>query len=455
MKNTLVLLIVSVLFTLQAFSQEVTAPTNDSTVATIVSTLEAAESPLDTLTRAVSALMDDNMKAKRLKITGYVQPQYQYIDSAGAQSFAGGDFKNGTGASASNYFSRFTMRRGRFKFTYTYNNIILMVNIDATEKTLAMRETYAKIIDPKWNIFSLTAGLLQAQFGYELNQSSSERETPERARFNQILFPTERDLGAFGSIVIPKSSKLYGLKLDVGMMNGVAGVAPEFDNNKDFTGRLQYSKATRSERVKFDFGASGYYGGYKIGNQKDYNVNTLVSGDKGFQQNTNDTANYNRIAKRVYIGADLQCSIDWKIGITTLRAEYIQGDQPGTNASNQRANNSPGALPTTAIYHRQFNGAYFYWVQDILTSKFQVVLKYDWYDPNVKIAGKQIGVAGTGTNAGDIRFDTYGFGLNYHVNQYAKIMAYYDLVVNENTELTGYKKDLKDNVFTLRFQIKF
>ena len=451
MKKTIILLSAVVLFTNKTFSQEVTETSKDSTSASIVVPLEAAESPLDTLTRAVSALIDDNLKAKRLKITGYVQPQYQYIDSAGAQSFAGGDFKNGT----SNYFSRFTMRRGRFKFTYTYNNIILMVNIDATEKGLAMRETYAKIFDPKWNMFSLTAGLLQAQFGFELNQSSSERETPERARFNQILFPTERDLGAFGSIIIPKSSKLYGLKLDVGMMNGVAGVAPEFDNNKDFTGRLQYSKATRSERVKFDFGASGYYGGYKIGNQKDYNINTLANGDKGFEINTNDTANYNRIAKRIYIGADLQCSIDWKIGITTLRAEYIQGEQPGTNASNQRANNSPGALPTSSIYHRQFNGAYFYWVQDILTSKFQVVLKYDWFDPNVKIAGKQIGVTGSGTNAGDIRFDTYGFGLNYHINQYAKVMAYYDLVKNENTELTGYKRDLKDNVFTLRFQIKF
>jgi len=448
MKNKINLLAGIFLFTGVVTAQELT---DSSKISAPVVNSEQEESPIDTLTRAVASLLDDNMKAKRLKITGYVQPQYQYIDSAGAQSFAGGDFKNGT----SNYFSRFTMRRGRFKFTYNYNNVMLMVNIDATEKTLAMRETYAKITDSRWNMFSLTAGLLQAQFGYELNQSSSERETPERARFNQILFPTERDLGAFGSMVVPKSSKLYGLKLDVGMMNGVAGVAPEFDNKKDFTGRLQYSKATRSERVKFDFGTSGYYGGYKIGNQKDYNVNTLKNGNTGFELNTKDTANYNRIAKRAYVGADMQCSIDWRIGITTLRAEYIQGEQPGTNASNQRANNSPGALPTTAIYHRQFNGAYFYWVQDILTSKFQVVLKYDWFDPNVKITGKQIGLTGTGTNAGDIRFDTYGFGLNYHINQYAKIMVYYDLVKNEDTQLTGYKKDLKDNVFTLRFQIKY
>lgn len=412
---------------------------------------EQQENPIDTLTRFVSSISDDITKMKRLKITGYVQPQFQYIDSAGAQSVAGGDFGNG---GTTKYYDRFTMRRGRFKFTYTYNNVLLMVNIDARETGLNMRETYAKISDPWLNMFSLTAGLLQTQFGFELTQSSSERETPERARYNQLLFPVERDMGVFGSMVVPKSSKLYGLKLDVGCMNGAAGVASEFDSFKDFTGRLQYTKATKSEKLVFSIGASYYTGGYRIGTQKDYNFKTLANGDKGFDFAT-DTANYNRKAKKEYMGVDAQLSFDWPIGITTIRGEYIQGEQPGTNASTQRATTSLGALPTTPIYHRTFNGAYFYLIQDIGQSKFQVVLKYDWYDPNVKISGKDIGKAGTGTNAGDIRFDTYGFGVNYRINSYAKIMAYYDMVQNEITSVAAYKKDVPDNVFTLRFQIKF
>ncbi len=412
---------------------------------------EVAENPLDTLTRSVASLLDEVGKMKRLKITGYVQPQFQYIDSAGAQSFAGGDFGNG---GTTKYYDRFTMRRGRFKFTYTYSNIMLMVNIDARETGLNMRETYAKITDPWLNMFSLTGGLLQDQFGFELTQSSGDRETPERARYNQVLFPVERDMGVFGSMVVPKSSKLNGLKLDVGCMNGSAGVAAEFDSFKDYTGRLQYTKASKSERFIFSLGASYYTGGYRIGTQKDYNFTTLANGDKGFGFAA-DTANYNRKAKREYMGADIQASIDWPIGITTLRAEYIQGEQPGTNASSQRANVSLSALPSTAIYHRKFNGAYFYFIQDIGHSKFQVVVKYDWYDPNVNISGADIGKTGTGTNAGDIRFDTYGFGLNYHINAYAKIMAYYDIVKNEATSVTAYKKDVSDNVFTLRFQVKF
>lgn len=406
---------------------------------------ESIEAPLDTLTRYVQNMSDDISKMKRLKITGYVQPQYQYIDSAGAPSFAGGDFTNGT----NKYYSRFTMRRGRFKFTYKFENVEMMINTDATEKGLNMRETFIRITDPWSHMFSLTAGLLQDQFGFELTQSSSERETPERARYNQTLFPTERDLGVFGSMQMPKSSPLYGLKVDVAVMNGSAGVSPEFDSHKDFTGRVQYGKTAKSEQVSFAVGGSYYYGGYRIGSNKDYNFQS-VNGDNGFVF-ASDTGNFNRVAKRIYMGADAQVSIDSKIGITTIRAEYIQGEQPGTDKTSR----SPTGVPTAALYHRDFNGAYFYFIQNIGQSKFQVVAKYDWYDPNVNIAGKEIGKTGTNTKLADIRFDTYGFGITYRMNTNLKFVMYYDLVKNEETLISGYGQDIKDNVMTARMQFKF
>lgn len=407
---------------------------------------ENNETPLDTLTRSVSSILDDLNKSKRLKITGYLQPQYQYIDSAGAPSYAGGDFVNGTNA----YYSRFTMRRARFKFTYDYQNVRYLCNIDATEKGLNMRETYVRVSDPWLNVFSLTAGLLQDQFGFELTQSSGERETPERARYNQILFPTERDLGIFGSIVLPKSSRFYGLKIDVACMNGAAGVAPEFDSNKDFTGRIQYTKTTKNEKIQYGVGVSAYHGGYRVGTVKDYNLTTSPAGDKYFVT-AQDSAFSNRIAKRSYFGADAQISMDLPIGITTLRAEYIQGEQPGTATSNR----SPATLQTSPLYHRQFTAGYFYFIQDIGQSKFQVVFKYDWYDPNVKLAGDEIGKKNTNTKLADIRFETYGFGMTYHMNSFVKLMLYYDMVKNEKTQVVGYTGDIKDNVFTCRLQFKF
>src|ERR1041384_7008238 len=129
-----------------------------------LSAQENTEVPHDTLARTVQNIQDELSKMKRLKITGYVQPQWQYIDSAGAPSFAGGDFTNGTGK----YYSRFTIRRGRFKFTCAFDYIQFMLNTDATEKRLAMRESYVKITDPWTRMFSLTAGLLQVQFGFEV-----------------------------------------------------------------------------------------------------------------------------------------------------------------------------------------------------------------------------------------------------------------------------------------------
>lgn len=416
-------------------------------LSTAMDAQEETANPLDTLARTVQGIQDELKVAKRLKITGYVQPQWQYIDSAGAPSFAGGDFTNGS----AKYYSRFTMRRGRFKFTYDFENVQLMVNTDATEKGLAMRETFAKVTDPWTHMFSLTAGLLQVQFGFEVTQSSSARETPERARYNQVLFSTERDLGAFGSVVFPKTSPLYGLKVDVAVMNGVAGVNPEFDSHKDFTERIQYTKTTKNEKINWAIGASAYQGGYRIGSVKDYNFKTLANGEKGYEFAT-DTANYNRVGKRLYQGVDAQLSIDWPAGITTLRAEYIMGEQPGVTSNSL----SPRTAPTAAIYHRKFNGAYFYFIQNIGQSKFQAVAKYDWYDPNVEIAGKEIGKTGTNTkNVGDIRFDTFGFGLTYRINAFAKIIVYYDKVTNEGTLVPGYEKDIKDNVTTVRMQIKF
>ena len=408
---------------------------------------EETANPLDTLAKAVANIQDELKVLRRLKITGYIQPQWQYIDSAGAPSFAGGDFTNGSGK----YYSRVTIRRGRFKFTYDFENIQFMLNTDATEKGYALRESYVKITDPWTRMFSVTAGLLQVQFGFEVTQSSSVRETPERARYNQILFSTERDLGIFGTMTLPKTSPLYGLKMDVAVMNGVAGVNPEFDSHKDFTGRIQYSKTTKNEKVSWAVGASAYHGGYRIGSVKDYYFHTLANGEKGYEFAT-DTANYNRVAKRIYYGADAQLSVDWKPGITTLRAEYISGEQPGVTSNSL----SPRAVPTAAIYHRRFDGAYFYFIQNIGQSKFQAVVKYDWYDPNVQIAGKNIGKTGSNTkNIGDIRFDTYGFGLTYRINAFAKIIVYYDMVKNEGTLVPGYEKDIRDNVTTVRMQIKF
>lgn len=406
-----------------------------------------ATTTYDSLAQNVNKISNEINIIKKLKISGYLQTQYQYCETAGAQSFAGGDFISGT----SKLNSRFMIRRGRIKFTYQDENFLFSLQPDVNEKGITMRETYVRVYDPWLKIASITAGLLQVPFGFELTQSSSVRETPERARYNQILFPGERDLGVFLSISVPESSMFNGLKLETSIMNGAASISPEFDNNKDFNERLSYQKVNKTESFVFGLGISNYHGGYRIGSVKDFKFTSLPNGDKGYVVSS-DTSNFNRKAVRNYHGVDVQISVKIPtIGLATIRAEYIEGEQPGNNQNSK----SIGFAPTSSIFHRHFNGTYLYFIQDIGQSPFQAVAKYDFYDPNTEISKNEIGKAGTLTNTGDIKYSTFGFGVNYSMNHHVKLSVYYDIVKNESTALLGYQNDIADNVTTVRLQYKF
>ena len=161
---------------------------------------------------------------------------------------------------------------------------------------------------------------------------------------------------------------------------------------------------------------------------------------------------HGKIAKREYIGADAQINIEFPFGLTCIRGEIIQGIQSGTSATTT----SPIVDPAADTYIRKFNGGYFYFIQNILQTKNQFVLKYDWYDPNTGVSGDEIGKSGSKLTKTELKYTTFGFGWIYHWDANVKISAYYDLVKNETSKnLTGYTKDLKDNVFTLRVQYKF
>ncbi|MBI3235340.1 MAG: hypothetical protein HYZ42_15110 [Bacteroidetes bacterium] len=80
-------------------------------------------------------------------------------------------------------------------------------------------------------------------------------------------------------------------------------------------------------------------------------------------------------------------------------------------------------------------------------------MKYDFYDPNTQLKANDIGA---GFTAAEIKYTTYGFGINFRWNAHVKLMAYYDLVKNETSaKLKGFDKDIKDNLLTLRVQYRF
>jgi phosphate-selective porin len=84
-----------------------------------------------------------------------------------------------------------------------------------------------------------------------------------------------------------------------------------------------------------------------------------------------------------------------------------------------------------------------------------LVVKYEWYDPNTKLSSEDF-VAGTSFKSAELRYDMLGLGYVYYWDDNVKFMVYYNIVQNEKgAAMTGYTKDLHDNVFTVRMQYRF
>jgi hypothetical protein len=429
---------------------------------TITNQAYAQQTTNDSLMQAIQLLQadHDDTKAdieliKRLKVTGYIQAQWQLADTAGINSFSGGNFPK-------NADNRFMIRRGRVKFTYDYSFSQFVLQLDATEKGVSIKDAYVAILDPWANFVTLTAGVFDRPFGYEIGYSSSTRETPERARSFQTLFPGERDLGAKITLQPRKGTRFDFIKLDAGLIAG-NGINPETDSRKDFISHLSVAKANVAQTFKYGFGVSYYNGGVLQANKYVYNDGTLPDGSPGFIVDSTST-NKSEYAKREYMGVDAQFSLQSGIGITSIRGEYLFGKQPAASITSQSPNT--GVPVPNDTYNRNFTGGYVYLIQNIGETKNQLVVKYDWYDPNTKVSGDQIkskNEAGNKTylTPADIMYTTLGFGWNYRFNSQVKFMAYYEIVKNEKTGISGsnstnnFTKDLSDNVLTLRIQYKF
>src|SRR5436190_6790981 len=95
------------------------------------------ELPLDTLTRHVATLRQDVDFLKQIKFSGYVQAQYQWADSAGISSFAGGDFP-------ARVDQRFKVRRAEFKTMFDNGVTQVVANIDVTQNGINIKDAYGK-----------------------------------------------------------------------------------------------------------------------------------------------------------------------------------------------------------------------------------------------------------------------------------------------------------------------
>lgn len=409
---------------------------------------------IDTTTRMGKGMISMYQRYDALRISGYMQPQFQYASGKGIETYAGGNF-------AGNSNNRFMFRRGRVKFDYAHYNkrnlptVHFVFQFDGTERGVNIRDLWGRVFDGRWDVAAFTIGMFARPFGYEINLSSGDREAPERGRMSQILMKSERDLG--GMLTFEPRDKehpLHSLKIDVGLFNGQGLAGPaDYDSHKDLIARVAMKpKAVNRQGWLLSAGASILYGGleqftkeiYTMG-KTDFSVDSAVT-------------NIGKIAPRHYYGADAQLVIPNREGSTQFRAEYIRGVQTSTLAHSE----TPGVIPVSPagsfapLYVRNFDGAYFSFLQHLGSEKHQLVLKYDWYDPNTAVKGMEIAKPlATHLSRTDIRYDTFGFGYVYYFNVNMKVVLWYDRVWNESTGIEGFEGDVADNVFTSRLQYSF
>lgn len=397
----------------------------------------------DSLSERTAALEKAVGVLQKIKVTGYIQGQYQY-GQQDADLRVGSENEN-----PDKGFNRIGIRRGRIKFTYTEGIGTGVINLDATEKGVSIRDLYIALRDPWTKQNELRMGVFDTPFGYEVDYSTGLMESPERATVVERTFPAGRDLGAMIKLRPKSTSPLHFLRWDMSIHSG-NGINVDADSRKDISSRLIATQSLPQGGF-WEAGVSYYYGHV-------YNPTQIVYHMEGDRFLPVDKAKTGTYMKREYFGANAQIRFVTGIGATTFRLEGLFGTQPGTLGSSKSPDYSkrPDNVPANELFKRPFSGYILYLLQDIGTSRFSALLKYDSYDPNTKLKGKDIGGSGTYTSATDLRQSTLGIGLMYQYDSHLRILGWYDFNYNEEAPLlTGYNQNRKDNVFTARVQYRF
>ncbi|HBI87408.1 MAG TPA: porin [Sphingobacterium sp.] len=375
-----------------------------------------------------------------IKITGYLQTQFQKAQSPGITSFSGGDFSK-------NSDNRFMIRRGRLKIDRvdTYSSIVFQ--LDATQDGVQLMDAFIQLRHPSQKGLSLTAGLFNRPFGYSIVYSSGYRDFPERARVFQTLMPRERDLG--GMVSYHPGGKVKFLNLDLALVNGSGHSAKDYESKKDLIGNLAFKfDSLADKKLHLGFGGSFYKGSVRNDTKTYYTPNS-----NGYTAHTSDE-NEGKAIGRNYYGANLQVEFDNSFGKSSFKTEYVAGDQPGVaggvDIKGPYASRSFTTQPTTDLYQRKFNGYYLWFTQEIAKTGITALIAYDVYDPNTKASGMTIGMPDNFTADGDVKFSTLGYGVAYQFSNRLKFTVYNEHVTNEATSLPNFSADLKDNVFTTR-----
>jgi hypothetical protein len=392
-----------------------------------------------------------------IRISGYIQPQFQVASAQGAVGYSGGNFQEFSN-------NRFMLRRGRIRFDYVHFDandhpkVQFVFQFDGTERGVNIRDFWGRYWMGNKSMFHLTTGMFARPFGYEINLSSADREAPERGRMSQILMKTERDLGVMVSFE-PQYAHgiLKYIKIDAGIFNGQGLTGPaETDSYKDFITQAMIKPVKLTKGVKISGGVSLLTGGIRQWTAAVARMGTGSNGTPSFELDSLVTKIGDRLP-RLYRGMNAQLQWSNTLGLTEFRAEHWSGTQTATSMTSETPAGpvAAGAGIGMTPHVRQFSGVFLMMLHRIGKSRTQLGVKYDSYDPNIKVSASAWGTSNSGLTGSDVRYATLGAGVIRQVTDNMKVVGWYEWVRNEETSMAGFTEDLKDNVLTLRVQYRF
>ncbi len=376
-------------------------------------------------TNNISSILNSISYLKNLKISGYVQAQYQHSESV-------------TGFGASPYMpneninNQFQIRRAILKLDYSTELTQMVIQTDFLPSGVSVKEAYLKVTDPWAKAVSLNVGLFNRP-DFEVEYSANQIESLERSNVIRALYPGERDLGAMFTI---NPNNFFNLQL-AGFNNTYQGFSKQLIPNYRyepfyFMARLTKKISFKPHDTKINFGVN-----CRIGNAE-ANTNQVI-----FSENNNkiiDSTSYivGDKLSRSWFGAEFQYSSKILGGLKFF-AEYLMGN----NIYEESAANAATIAP---IRLTKFNGYYLMLVKPI-ASDWEIAGKYDYYNPNSKIEEENI------NSTKDLAVSTLGYGIHNYSFKNIRISLWYDMNFRQTTD--NFSEMPSANLLTLRLQYKF
>jgi hypothetical protein len=377
--------------------------------------IEKHEGKLNALDERVLVSEADLGKLNKLKISGYVQAQWELYGKDLVKPFD----PNNT----------FLIRRARVKFTYEpLDGVKLVLQPDFSTGNIALQDAYGVVSIPKLKEWSIWAGQFDRP-NYEVEYSSSQVEVLDRSRVIRTLYPKEKEIGA----KLEYKGSDVPLKFQFMALNGnFAGKeAKDVDSRKDLMGRLVYELNLRERGIGLNFGVNGYLGG----NRAKTNPYVLTS------YGVTDSLVVGDYLSKKWLGGEFQLFADF-LGGMSIKGEYLAG--VNSLASTISSSSTTAQKKADPNKLKNFSGFYLYLIKNI-GSKNQFIARYDFFDPNTKLSGDAA--------VNDIYYKTLSLAWQYYLNDWIRLSIYYDMPKNEVN--STYKTQIKDNILALRVQAKF